>query len=323
MIIGLAVSAACLWFATRGTDWTAVAQVLASARLPWVLAAGAASVLAISLRAQRWRLLLRPIAVVPFGSSFSATAIGFAATAVLPLRLGEVIRPALLARREGFGISPAVSSVVLERLFDMLFVVLCFLLLSRIYPLPADLGRAAVLLGALAVAGFVALYLLASRRAFAEGLLERVMGVLPAALWQAVRPLSTGFLDALGALESAHIVGRVAGYSAVLWIANALPFMFSLLALGIHAPLVPAALASIVIVAAFVFMPQAPGFLGTWQAACVLALELFGVPKDQAVGYSLFTWVVQMVVNVGLGGLFVAREDVSLSQLVRRTTTSG
>jgi uncharacterized protein (TIRG00374 family) len=299
-----------------------VAQVLASARLPWVLAAGVASVLAIALRAQRWRLLLRPIAAVPFASSFSATAIGFAATAVLPLRLGEVIRPALLARREGFGISPAVSSVVLERLFDMVFVVLCFLLLSRIYPLPADLGRAALLLGALAAAGFVALYLLASRRAFAEGLLERVMGVLPAALWRAVRPLATGFLDALGALESAHIVGRVAGYSAVLWVANALPFMFSLLALGIHAPLVPAALASIVIVAAFVFMPQAPGFLGTWQAACVLALELFGVPKDQAVGYSLFTWVVQMVVNVGLGGLFVAREDVSLSQLVRGTTTT-
>ena len=71
------------------------------------------------------------------------------------------------------------------------------------------------------------------------------------------------------------------------------------------------------IVAAFVFMPQAPGFVGTWQAGCVLALDLFGVPQDMAVGFSLLTWVVQMLVNVGLGGFFVAREDVSLRQLVR------
>ena len=78
-----------------------------------------------------------------------------------------------------------------------------------------------------------------------------------------------------------------------------------------------ASLACIVIVAAFVFMPQAPGFLGTWQAGCVLALDLFGVPKDMAVGFSLLTWVVQMLVNVPLGGYFASREDVSWRQLVR------
>ena len=72
------------------------------------------------------------------------------------------------------------------------------------------------------------------------------------------------------------------------------------------------------IVAAFVFLPQAPGFVGTWQAGCVLALDLFGVPKDLAVGYSLLTWIVQMAVNVGVGGIFLAREDLSVRQLRAR-----
>lgn len=290
--------------------------MLGAARLHWVLAGGASSVLAILLRAQRWQLLLRPVATVPFGASFSATAIGFAATSVLPLRLGEVLRPALLARRVGFGITPAVSSVVLERLFDMLFVVLCFLLLSLIYPLPAEMRRAALLLGAVAITGFVILLVAARFRAVAERVLERILTWLPVGLARRLLPLARGFFDALGALESAHMIGRVGAYSALLWGANALPFLFALLALGIAAPLVPAALASIVIVAAFVFMPQAPGFLGTWQAGCVLALELFGVPQDLAVGYSLLTWLVQMLVNVGLGGIFVAREDLSLHQLI-------
>ncbi len=291
--------------------------MLADAKLPWVVAAAASAVLAILLRAQRWRLLLRPVATVPLTPAFSATAIGFAATSVLPLRLGEVIRPALLARRVGFGVSPALSSVVLERLFDMLFVILCFLILSLIYPLPADLRRAALLLGGAAVTGFAVLLLAQRNRARAERILEAVLGWIPATAGRALRPIAAGFFDALGALESGRIVGGVVGYSALLWTANALPFLFTILALDIPVPLVPAALASVVVVAAFVFMPQAPGFLGTWQAGCVLALDLFGAPRDLAVGFSLVTWLVQMLVNVGLGGFFVAREDLSLRQLVR------
>jgi len=282
-----------------------------------VAAGVVAAVLAVLIRAQRWRLLLRPVAAVPLGASFAATAIGFAATAVLPLRLGEVIRPALLARRVGFGVTPALSSVVLERLFDMLFVILFLLALSLMYPLPPDLRRAALLLGAGAIAGFAVLLLAQRNRARAERLLEAALGWVPAAVGRAVRPLAHGFFDALGALESGRIVGGVIGYSALLWTANALPFLFALLALRIDVPLVPAALASIVVVAAFVFMPQAPGFLGTWQAGCVLALDLFGVPKDLAVGFSLLTWLLAMAVNVGLGGFFLAREQLSLRQLVR------
>lgn len=317
MLIGLVVSAACLWFATRGTDWADVGRVLRGAHLPWVAVAAAFAVGSLAIRAQRWRLILRPVATVPFAPSFSATAIGFAASSILPLRLGEFLRPALLARRVGFGISPALSSVVLERLFDMLLVVLCFLVLSLIYPLSPDLRRAALLLGAAASVGFVVLLLAQRHRARVEGLLERVFALLPAGMARGIRPLATGFFDTLGALESGHILGRVVLYSALLWAANAMPFLCALLALGIDVPLVPAALASIVIVAAFVFMPQAPGFLGTWQAGCVVALQLFGVPKDLAVGFSLLTWIVQMTVNVGVGGLFMSREGLSLRDLVR------
>jgi len=317
LTLGIAVSLACLWFAAKDVNLSDVWHVLSTARLPWVVAGAAASVLAILIRAQRWRILLRPVAAVPLGASFSATAIGFAATSVLPLRLGEVIRPALLARRVGFGVTPAISSVVLERLFDMLFVILCFLVLSGVYPLPATMRRTAFILAAVAVAGFAVLLLARRFRALTERLLEAVLAWAPAAVGRVVRPLAAGFLDALGALDSPSVVARVTGYSALLWTANALPFMFALLALHIDVPLVPASLASIVVVAAAVFMPQAPGFLGTWQAGCKVALALFGVPEDLAFAFSILTWFVQMLVNVTLGGFLVSREEVSLRQLVR------
>jgi uncharacterized protein (TIRG00374 family) len=317
LTLGIAVSLACLWYATRGTDWSDVGRLLAAVRPHWLVAAAVSSVVALLLRAQRWRLLLRPVADVPLGAAFSATAIGFAATSVLPLRLGEIIRPTLLARRVGFRVSAGLSSVVLERLFDMLFVLLCFLVLSLVYPLEPGLRRAAVLLGGGAILGLGVLVVASRNRVAAERIVDRVLDRLPGVASRVVRPLTAGFFQALGALRSPAIVAGVTAYSALVWSANALPFLFALLALAIDVPLVPAALASIVIVAAFVFIPQGPGFVGTWQIGCVIALKLFQVPEDAAVSFSLLTWLLQMSINVGLGGFFVAREDISLRQLVR------
>ncbi|HEV7734034.1 MAG TPA: lysylphosphatidylglycerol synthase transmembrane domain-containing protein, partial [Candidatus Binatia bacterium] len=104
LTLGIAVSLACLYLATRGTDWALVGGVLAGARPGWVLAEVAACILAIGIRAQRWQVMLEPVARVSFRETFSATAIGFGATAVLPLRIGEIVRPALLGRRTGIGL---------------------------------------------------------------------------------------------------------------------------------------------------------------------------------------------------------------------------
>ena len=99
-------------------------QALLGARPLWVLAAAAVGMATMLVRTERWMQLLRPVGAVRFGAALSATAIGAAATAVVPLRLGELVRPALLARRCDLGLTPVLATVVLERLFDLLFVVL-------------------------------------------------------------------------------------------------------------------------------------------------------------------------------------------------------
>src|SRR5439155_1137747 len=128
------------------TDWARVGAILLSARPLWVAAVMLASLVAIYVRAQRWRVLLRPLGDVPLFPALSATAIGFGASAVLPFRIGELVRPALLGRQVGVGMSAALSSVVLERLFDMLLVVACFVVVALVYPLPAALRERALFL---------------------------------------------------------------------------------------------------------------------------------------------------------------------------------
>jgi hypothetical protein len=277
-----------------------------------------ASWISYYVRAQRWRVLLRPVAEVPFYPALSATVVGFGATMVMPLRVGELVRPALLGRRVGIRMSAAISSVVLERLFDMLLVILCFLPVGLLYPIPAYLKRTAAVLAILASAGFIVLLVVQRNHARARAMLDWLLARVPTRLARRLRPVAEGFLDGLGGLADGWTVVVVLAYSAYLWGVITLTYLFALLALDMPVPsLVAASLATMVIVAAFVFLPQAPGFVGTWQAGCVLALGLFGVPKEQAVGYSLLTWTIQMVVNIGTAGAFLAREDLSLRQVLQ------
>ena len=309
---------ACLYFATRGTDWARVGSVLGSARPLWILAVTLASLATVYIRAQRWRVLLRPVGEVPLYAALSATAIGFGATSVLPFRAGELLRPALLGRQPGVGLSAALSSVVLERLFDMLLVIGCFLGVALVYPeVPPDMRRGALALAVAAVLGFVVLALMQRHRARAEAILGRMIGWLSWRLARRVAPLIASFMNGLGGLADLPTVLLVLAYSAYLWGVIVLTYLFSFLALDIHVPLVAASLATVVVVAAMVFLPQAPGFVGTWQAGCVLALNWFHVGHDVAVGYSVLTWVIQMVVNIVTAGIFLAREDLPLGRLLR------
>lgn len=318
LFVALGVSGACLYYATRGTDWAGVARLIGAARPAWVLGVVLLSLACHLLRAQRWRILLRPVVDAPYGAAVSATLVGFGASMVLPLRLGEIVRPALLARRTGIALTPAVASIVVERLLDMLLVVMCFVVVTLLFPTLASYRGMAIALGAGGATALGLLYYMARHRARADRLVERFVGRLPLRIQRVLRPIAYGVLDGARGLGDARTLAGVLVLSAILWTLITGTYLLSFIAVDLQVPLVQASLATVVIVAVFVFLPQGPGFVGTWQAACVVSLALFGVPKDQAVGYSLITWVIQMGVNVGAGAIAAAFQDFSVRQLMER-----
>jgi uncharacterized protein (TIRG00374 family) len=311
------VSVACFYFATRGVDWLKVRDGLAGARPGWALLLVLTGVVVLWARTLRWRILLRPVGEVPLSALWSATVIGFGAGGVLPLRLGELVRPALIARKTGVKMSAALSSIVLERLFDTLIVLLCFIVVTLTQPVPPNMRRLALLLAGGLVVGLVLLRWMQQDPARAERLTARLTRPLPARVARALQDFSRSFVAGLAALSDMRTMLLLLWYSVYVWGAIALTFLLALLTLDIRVPLVPAALTVMVTVAACVSLPQAPGFIGTWQFGCVLALGFFGVPQDPAVSYSFLTQIVAISVNVGLAGIYLAREDLSLRQLVR------
>jgi len=317
-LVAVAVSALLLWFATRGTDWTAVGAALANARPGWIVAVVVASVASVYVRALRWRILLRPVGDVPVQPAFSATAIGFGASAVLPFRVGEIVRPLLLARHTRVPVAAALSSVFLERLLDVLLIVACFLLLSLVYPIPDELRVVAWVAAPAVGLGFAVLVVVARWRARAEAWFERLVARLPPRIAGPLGPLLASFIDGLGALRDLRTVGTVIAYSVYIWGLITTTFLFAFLAVGIVVPFVPAALATVVSVAFTVSVPQLPGFVGGWQTGCKVALEgIFRVDHNLAVAYSLLTWLTQMAVNIGTAGFFLGREELSIRQMLR------
>src|SRR5215211_248129 len=117
-----------LWFFLRNANMAQVWGEMRRARPALLLAAVGVTMVTYVLRAFRWQYLLAPLGHTHFATAFRTTVIGFAATFLLPARAGEVIRPFLLARKEGLPATSAFATIILERLLDLVTVLSLFAL---------------------------------------------------------------------------------------------------------------------------------------------------------------------------------------------------
>jgi len=189
-----------------------------------------------------------------------------------------------------------------------------------VYDVPDYLRFGGQALGVIMGGGLAVLVVAQRHRETAERWIRRGLDLLPSAVGEPLWSVAEGLLRGLDALADLRIVAVVLIYSIVLWTLITLTYTLSFLALDVAVPLLAGSLVTVVIVAASVFLPQAPGFVGTWQAGCVLALStILHAPHDVAVGYSLLTWVIQMLVNVGTALVAIVVEGVSFHELVEES----
>src|SRR5499427_2882975 len=121
-VIVLALAAGLVLLFFRNVDLRLVVGEILRARLPWLAISLATTFVNLVIRSLRWQYLLEPLGHASFGNSFRATAVGFAASSVLPARAGEVIRPYFLARHESLSATGAFSTILVERVLDTVTV---------------------------------------------------------------------------------------------------------------------------------------------------------------------------------------------------------
>jgi uncharacterized protein (TIRG00374 family) len=311
-----------LWFFFRNADMAQVWAEIRRARPLLLLAAVLVTGLTYVLRALRWQYVLAPLGHVHFGNAFRATVIGFAATFLLPARAGEVIRPLVLARREGLPATAAFATIILERLMDMVTVLGLFAVFvltadpATVSGQPGHLAR--VKAGGLLAAGAAAVALTVAF--VAAGHPERlgrwalrIEHVLPARLARMVAAFVESFTQGLAVLRQPRRLVVSLALSVPLWMSIAAGIWLTSLAFHITFPYVGSFLVMTILVVG-VAMPT-PGAVGGFHAAYQIAVQsFFGAPDDRAIGAAIVLHAVSFVPVTLLGLAFMARDGLSLSR---------
>lgn len=289
---------------------------------PWpLLLAVAATGATYVVRALRWQYLLAPIGPTHFSTAFRTTVIGFAATFLLPARAGEVIRPYLLARREGLNATAAFATIILERLLDLITVLLLFAWFvltaapDAVSGDPAQFAR--VKLGGLAAAGMAlagsaVLFTLAGHPERMGRLALSVERVLPTRLAHAVARFVETFAQGLAVMRQPRRMVIALALSVPLWLAIASGIWLTSQAFHITFPFQASFLVTTLLVVG-VAVPT-PGAVGGFHLAYQIAAEVFfGAPAERAVGAAIVLHAISFVPVTLLGIYFMAREGLTLA----------
>jgi uncharacterized protein (TIRG00374 family) len=323
--VSLGLAAVLLVLFLRTLDFAAVGRAIRAANVGWLAAAVAANLLATPLfRSWRWGLLLKKAGKPSFYDLNSATAIGFAASTLLPARAGEIVRPVALARRAGLKVAPCLSSVALERLIDLVVCILLFVVYAIGWTPQNMSGEAAgrfallrhlaLIFGAGTVAGLAVLAFLAAKPERTDRFVKPLLRPLPTKVGARIEAILLSFLDGLGALGTAKDVAIVAVSSLALWALIASQVWMTMLAFGAH---VPYPVSFFVLAWAILGLAiPTPGGVGGYHTAVAYALTAFyGVGKDTAGAFALVSHALSFVPITLLGLVFLLAGGLSLKSL--------
>jgi len=315
--IGLLVSIVFLTVALRGLDLEHFWQTLRGANYWWIVPSVGVYFVATWLRTWRWRYMLNHIKRIPVARLFPVVVIGYMGNNVYPARAGEVLRSYVLRRKEHIPISVSLTTVLLERLFDGLVMLLFILATLPFAPLPAIYRTLVLIMSALFGVALVVFLFVVARPARFEWLYTWLVDhLLPRMLRPHVRDLFDRFVEGLQALRSPRDVVLIFSISALTWLVEAASYWLVLQAFPFSVSLAVILLLTAV-VNLFTTIPSTPGHVGTFDAPGIAILVQFGFVRAIAAGFMLVLHVTLWLPITLLGAFYMLRESVSWSDIER------
>jgi uncharacterized protein (TIRG00374 family) len=318
----LCVTAVLLALFLRHADLGVVLRELQGAHLGFVLLASLGTVGTFVFRAVRWQHLLAPIGSASFPNAFTTTVIGFGANGLLPGRVGEVLRPYLLARRERLDPAAAFATIVLERALDLITLLLLFAASVTLVD-PGFIVKdeqtlravhlGAALAGAASVCGLIMAFLLAGHAERVTGWTEVLTRWLPTRVGSLATRLVAAFGAGFGVLRAPRALVPALGWSVAVWVSIAVTTWGMALAFGLALP--PAGTFAVLMFLAVGVAVPTPGAVGAFHEAVRLAMvTLFGADNDASVAMAVALHALAFI-PVSVAAIYLmAREGLSLSR---------
>jgi hypothetical protein len=331
LLIGIIIIILSLYYAFKNVSMSELGNTLLSIRYVYLLPAVLLVVLSYILRAIRWRYLISSVKDVRVSNIFSPLMVGFMAN-MLPARAGEFIRAYLLGKKEDISFSASFATIFIERLFDMLLVLLLLFTVmffrTEIFASTDATANHRLIgymmkFGWISFSGFMLILVfsvfLQFRNEWAMKIVHLIIRPLPEKWKYNIISMVHSFTNGLSVIKDRRGFLLTVFLSLLIWTTFVLIYYPMYLAFDIQAnlPIIPSLLVLCLTVAIFITLFPTPGFLGAFQAACVVALhEVFMIPKAIAASFGIVAWLTMMGTTVVVGTFFVLKDNISIKEVI-------
>jgi uncharacterized protein (TIRG00374 family) len=315
VLLATVITVAFAYVAIRDVDFGELGPSLRESNYWWLIPALVTLALGFFMRVLRWRVLFSPRTRPAIWPATQALLVGQFVNNILPLRAGDAARIVALHSLGGSSRVETTATVVIERFFDVLALLLLLFVALPWFPEVTWIRAAGILGIALTLALIAAVVVL---RVFGERPvrfvlrpLARLPFLFPERVEAAARNLMQGFI----ALRSPRLglVGFL--WTLLSWLVLAVSFWF--VVLGFDLGLSPAAGLLVVIATGLsMIIPSAPAAVGVFEAAAIVALSAYGIPQTSAFSYALVVHALNVLPFVG-AGLVVLNVNRRVLQLTR------
>jgi uncharacterized protein (TIRG00374 family) len=310
--VGAGVSAFFVILALRGLDLGQVWRDIQAANYWWLLPGVLAYFVGVWARTWRWHYLLRPLKAIPLKTIWPVVVIGYMGNNVYPFRAGEVIRAYVLKKKEGVSMSASIATILVERIFDGLVMLLfVFVALPFTPGLPAWLREIVILASVAFLGALIFFFALAALPHVSRSFYQWVIGrFMPAVLQPKMLALADRFMEGLSSLTRLQDVLMIFLTSMVIWLLETLKYWFVMHAFNFSVSFFALMLMNGVVNLATT-LPSAPGYIGTFDGPGIAVLKVFGVSPTLATAYTLVLHAALWLPITLLGFWYMAQESLS------------
>ena len=323
LLINILISVLFIWLAFRGVDFSEVKLTFSQFDYLWVFLSVAMNVFSCWLRAVRWQYLMRPVADLSVYRLYTVMLISFMANNLLPFRLGEFMRAIPLKRKEGVSFSATMGSVVMERVIDVMTLMLVFGICLLLFPFPAWIQSGSILILIIIIVSMLVWYYLVHHTQRALFFFDRLTRRLPESKRLRLNQMLGSFINGMSMIKSLKSYSIILIYSLLIWLTYIVSFylMFFALNLDITNQLnYLHAMVSMVFASFAVMIPAAPGYVGTFHEMTKQSLMLFGVDREPALAFAIIIHGYNYIIFTGIGLFYFIKNNLNFKEAFQPLT---
>ncbi|MBT6296807.1 MAG: flippase-like domain-containing protein [Nitrospina sp.] len=328
LAFGLVIALIALYYTLRNVSFSEVISSFKEMDYIYIFPAIVLIVLSYIFRAYRWQALLESSLKINVSGLYSPMMVGFMGN-FLPARAAEILRPYLLSKKYNITFAAAFASIVVERLFDMIILLLIFIWVfwfeadafsSNIKFSGFSVQEMAIKFGQICVLAVILIilfiYLLLNHKKKMMKIVGWFLGFMSEKWADKTKYLLDEFTVGCEVVKKIGTLAKISVYSVLVWVANIFSVYPLYFAFDLQYKTIPSLLILGVIVAILITILPTPGFLGSYNAGIVIALhEIMGESEIKSVSLGMVGWAL-FSGAILVGGLyFIFHEHMSIKDL--------